>query len=172
MYKSDGFMYDTPAAVDRQAHVLYINPRLYHALTEFQKKFVKQHEYGHYVLNTEDEFKADAYAFDKLAGTEYRSLKQCIGTLETVLDGDKAGHRARVEAMYRRALKWDREHPDKAKNTDKTIIYMTEFIKTQGTLDNAKMQTIFDGTKNNNNPQLLILMLLILIPTVVFMKKL
>lgn len=111
VYLSTGEMEDTPAAIDRKTRTLYINPKLYFNLTPFQRKFVKLHEYGHLNLDTDIEEKADAYAFDKLAGTEFRSLKQCIGCLETILDPSKPGHKARIDALYERAIQWDKEHP-------------------------------------------------------------
>ncbi len=116
IYKSDGDMYDTPAAVDRETGTMYINPKLYFSLTPFQRKFVKLHELGHLYLDTNSELDADNYAFDKLAGTEFRSLKQCIECLETILDPNKTGHAIRIENMYQRALDWDKNHPllDKA----------------------------------------------------------
>lgn len=118
IYKSDGDMFDTPAAVDRDSGILYINPKLWFKLTPFQRKFVKLHEYGHYYLDTAIEEEADAYAFDRLAGTEFRSLKQCIGCLHTILDENRPGHRNRIEALYQRALDWDKAHPFKS-NIDK-----------------------------------------------------
>lgn len=104
-------MADTPAAIDRERRVLYINPKLYFKLTPFQQKFVKLHEYGHLNMNTSNEFVADAYAFDRLAGTEFRSLKQCIECLNTILDTNNPGHKVRIDALYERALEWDRQHP-------------------------------------------------------------
>lgn len=116
IYKSNGEMADTPAAIDRERRILYINPKLYFKLTPFQQKFVKLHEYGHLQMNTSNEFIADAYAFDRLAGTEFRSLKQCIECLNTILDSNNPGHKVRIDALYERALEWDRQHPilDKA----------------------------------------------------------
>ena len=64
---------------------------------------------GHYYLNTSSEIEADAYAFDHLAGTEFRSLKQCLRSLSEVLDKNNPTLRPRYEALYRRALKWDAE---------------------------------------------------------------
>lgn len=111
IYKSDGEMFDTPAAVDRDSGILYLNPKLWFKLTPFQRKFVKLHEYGHYYLDTAIEEEADAYAFDRLAGSEFQSLKQCIGCLQTILDEKRPGHRVRMEALYQRALDWDKAHP-------------------------------------------------------------
>ena len=103
-------MYDTPAAIDRKAGIMYINPKLWFKLTRFQQKFVKLHEIGHYVLNTDIEEEADAYAFDHLVGTEPRSMKQCIETLETILDPNRTGHNLRIQTLTKRALAWDKAH--------------------------------------------------------------
>lgn len=105
-----GFMYGTPAAVEHATGTLYINDPLYNKLTPFQQEFVKQHEIGHYRRQTHDEFIADRYAFNKLAGKYKRSLKQSIGTLETILDGDDVEHKKRIDAMYELALQWDAKH--------------------------------------------------------------
>ena len=109
-YSSIGEMEDTPAAIDRENGVLYLNPKRWFKLTPFQRKFVKLHEYGHLNLNTDSELKADEYAFNKLAGTEFRSLKQCIECLEELLDESIIGHKVRIDRMYDLALKWDKEH--------------------------------------------------------------
>lgn len=111
IYKSDGEMYDTPAAIDRETATLYINPKLWFQLTPFQRAFVRLHEIGHLVLDTNNEEMADAYAFDRLVGSEHRSMKQMIETLETILDPNKTGHRIRIEALYKKALAWDKAHP-------------------------------------------------------------
>lgn len=105
-----GFMYGTPAAVSHDTGILYINSELFDKLTPFQKEFVKQHEIGHYRLQTHNEFRADRYAFNKLVGKYKRSLKQSIGTLETILDGNDTEHQKRIQSMYELALKWDAEH--------------------------------------------------------------
>jgi len=101
---------DCPAGADQQNSVIVINPDLFNQLTPFQQKFVIKHETGHIALKTNDEIQADAYAFDQLAGTEFRSLKQCIETLETLLmPGDPIVDK-RIEALYDRALIWDKRH--------------------------------------------------------------
>ena len=110
VYLSTGEMADTPAAIDRDARILYINPKLWFKLTPFQREFVKQHEYGHLNLDTDSELLADEYAFNKLAGTQFQSLKQCVECLEEILDEQKIGHKVRIDQMYELALKWDKEH--------------------------------------------------------------
>ena len=104
-------MEDTPAAMDRETGQMYINPKRFFALTPFQREFVKLHEKGHYVLNTDSELAADEYAFKHLAGTQFRSLKQCIECLEEILDENLIGHKVRVDQMYKLALRWDKQHP-------------------------------------------------------------
>ena len=46
-------------------------------------------------------------------GSEHRSMKQMIETLETILDPNKTGHRIRIEALYKKAIAWDKAHPIK-----------------------------------------------------------
>ena len=104
-------MFDTPAAIDRNTATLYINPKLWFKLTKFQQNFVRLHEIGHLVLDTDIEEEADAYAFDRLVGSQPRSMKQMIETLETILDPNKTGHQVRINALYQKALEWDRKHP-------------------------------------------------------------
>ena len=97
----------TPASVDRMTGIIYINPDVFYQLTPFQQKFVLQHELGHYNLQTTSEIEADAYAFDQLAGTEYRSLKQALGSISEVLSDENHTKQERYEALYYRALRWD-----------------------------------------------------------------
>lgn len=101
------FIKDSPAAIDRTNGILYINPILFNRLTPFQKKFVKYHEMGHYKFQTSDELVADAYAFDQLAGTEFRSLKQALGCINDVLKNNNPTKQLRYDALYRRVLEWD-----------------------------------------------------------------
>ena len=101
------FIKDSPAAIDRTNGILYINPKLFNRLTPFQKKFVKYHEMGHYKFQTSDELVADAYAFDQLAGTEFRSLKQALGCINDVLKNNNPTKQLRYDALYRRVLEWD-----------------------------------------------------------------
>lgn len=99
----------TPAAVTEDG-VILINTDLYFRLTPFQREFVKWHEIGHYRLQTHSEFEADEYAFQKMAGKYYQSLKKMIGTLETVLDeATDPMVSERIEALYKLCLKYDAE---------------------------------------------------------------
>ena len=104
-------MADTPCACDRATATIYINPILYSRLSPFERKFWIWHEKGHILLNTEDELRADEFAFNKMAGTEWRSLKQMLEALEHLLDETNYYHQERIDHIYRLALKWDEEHP-------------------------------------------------------------
>ena len=107
IYTTEPFMQDTPAAVNRDTGIIYINPVLYATLTPFQQKFVLQHELGHYRLQTSSELKADAYAFAQLAGTEFRSLKQSLGCISEILGKDNPTRKRRYKALYKRVLAYD-----------------------------------------------------------------
>lgn len=141
------FIQDSPAAIDRERGVLYINPKLFNKLTPFQRKFVKHHELGHYKYQTSDELVADAHAFDQLAGTEFRSLKQALGCISEILDNSNPSKQKRYDALYKRALSWDYKQNgnEKAKqeldrlngnvdrwvsNAEKNTLAMAEFSKT------------------------------------------
>jgi len=120
----------TPAAVDRFAGVLYINPSIFPKLTDFQKKFIIAHEEGHYYLDTSDEFKADEYAFNKLAGTEFQSLKQAVNCLPQVLDVKNITLKPRFVALYKLACKWDY-----IKNNNQKALEQLEWLQKYGDLD-------------------------------------
>lgn len=159
IYKSNGDMADTPAAIDRERRILYINPKLYFKLTPFQQKFVKLHEYGHLNMNTSNEFIADAYAFDRLAGTEFRSLKQCIECLNTILDPTNPGHKVRIDALYERALEWDRQHPfldAAAKSTEaENIQALTQMVMAAGqNVTNTDQVHANENVQKNNTKYL------------------
>ena len=100
-------IFPSPAAIDRKAGILYLHPKLFNELTPFQQKFVKWHEIGHYELDTNSEILADAFAFDKLAGTEFKSMRQCVGCLLQILKPENPTLKERLLALYKRALKWD-----------------------------------------------------------------
>jgi len=101
---------DCPAGCNMYTAEIVINPVLWDALTPFQKRFTLLHEVGHIMLQTHIEEEADAYAFDRLAGTEFQSLKQALWCLDTLLVLDVPSTRKRKQLLYQRALNWDREH--------------------------------------------------------------
>ncbi len=106
----DSSIGSTPAQVDRRTGEITVNPDVFYNLTPFQQRFVIMHELGHYHLQTTSEVEADAYAFDQLIGSEYKSLKQCLGSIAELLDDDNETKAERYKALYIRALKWDAAH--------------------------------------------------------------
>lgn len=164
---SDGEMYDTPAAIDRETATLFINPKLWFKLTRFQQNFVRLHEIGHLVLDTDIEEQADAYAFDKLVGTEHRSMKQMIETLETILDPNRMGHRKRIEALYLKAMAWDKAHPIRINkgsgsndNSAETLRAASELIEQSQKGTTETVQVITQKEQNSNNNRTMVYMML------------
>lgn len=93
----------SPAAVDMQTGVIEINRDLWQNFTSYEKKFIIEHERGHYFLQTDSELEADLYALKKLYKTEKRSLKKAVATLANIgLIPDQ-----RVKQIYIEALKID-----------------------------------------------------------------
>lgn len=163
-------MFDTPAAIDRDSATLFINPKLWFKLTRFQQNFVRLHEIGHLVLDTNIEEEADAYAFDRLVGTEHRSMKQCIETLETILDPNRLGHKMRINALYERAIAWDRAHPiklDKSSGSSKQETPTTtqgnsaaEIIQASGQATADALQIVQNKEQNSDNNRTMVYMML------------
>lgn len=136
-------MHGSPMACDRETATIFINPPVYQTLTPFQKKFWTWHEKGHIILNTDDEIRADNYAFDKLAGTEFRSLKQIVEAAESLLYEEDPYHKKRIENLYQRALNWDKTHP-----VNKLTETMKKLSRGDGGQKEEKLvQTTMDGTK-------------------------
>lgn len=166
IYKSDGEMFDTPAAIDRETATLFINPKIYFKLTRFQQRFVVLHEEGHLVLNTDIEELADAYAFDRLVGTEYRSMKQMIETLETILDPNRLGHKLRIDALYKRAIEWDKAHPQKldkgsgSSTPEPTPQDYAEVINAAGKNTTEALQIVQTKEQNSDNNRTMVYMML------------
>lgn len=137
--QTGGEMADTPCAADRSTHTIYINPILYNKLSIFEKKFWLWHEKGHIILNTPDEIKADTFAFHKLAGTEYRSMKQMIEAAENLLDPNCKYHQERIDNLYKLAIEYDMKHPI----LNKAI--STKNIEATSTGINNALETAFAG---------------------------
>ena len=175
--KSDGDMVDTPYAADRATKTIYINPALAKNLSIFEKKFWILHEKGHIVLNTSDEIQADNYAFDRLAGSEYRSLKQMIEAEENLLNPNSKYHQARIDNLYRRAIEWDKAHPvktlDKATSGQITSlgIQMNNLAMTMGTLMNKQTLTTAEATQTGSNSNSIMIMAVLLVVVLVIMMK-
>ena len=97
----------TPARVNRFTGEIQINERYWLKMPEFHKKFILEHEKGHFNLPSRDEFKADKYAFNHLAGTEPYSLKNSVYSLSHVLTFKNPEHLQRLIEIVRLALEYD-----------------------------------------------------------------
>ncbi len=105
-------MADTPYGADNERRIIYINPKLVAKLSRFERRFWIEHDKCHINLNTNYELAADRYMFNRLAGKEYKSLKQMIEAAENLLDENKPYHQERTDQLYLLALDWDRKHPE------------------------------------------------------------
>ncbi len=95
----------SPALAFRKAGRVFLNMPYYSKLSNFDKKIVKEHEIGHIINNSSDEILADNYAFNRLQGSEFRSLKKLIKGLENTLDIDSnSEHQERYNAMVENAI--------------------------------------------------------------------
>lgn len=103
---TSSFLGNTPAAVNLDNGDLYLNTDVWNALPKEHKVFILLHEAGHYLLQTEDEHEADAFAFENYSKLGY-SLKESIFALSENLTGESQEHMTRLEAQALRAKKYD-----------------------------------------------------------------
>ena len=89
----------TPALSDRNTGEVWINRKIFDTLPEEHKIFILLHEEGHIVLNTKDEFEADAYAFKKYAEKGY-GMKESVKALSRVLECNNPEHYWRCGYMH------------------------------------------------------------------------
>ena len=94
-----------PASVDMRTGVVSINRSVWDRYDNFEKGFILMHEMGHYVLDTDSEYDADAYAIRKVYRTAPRSLKRSLQTLLKIRVIDMS----RLDNLYREALALDAE---------------------------------------------------------------
>lgn len=92
-----------PASVNMLNGVVSINRSVWGNYDNFEKAFVIMHEVGHYVLDTDSEYEADAYALKHVYRTAPRSLKRSLQTLFKIRVIDPK----RLDNLYKEALKLD-----------------------------------------------------------------
>ena len=97
------------AQVNMESGNIYINKDRYLQLPKSLQNYLIQHELGHFELKTDNEFKADEYAFKRLAGKSKNSLKDSITFFTKVLPFTTAEHYDRLKAAIIRAAKFDYE---------------------------------------------------------------
>jgi len=79
-------------------------------MPDFRKRFIIEHEKGHFNLDTRSEFEADDYAFRKLAGTQPGSLKETVKSISQVLTFRNPEHLQRLSEIIKKALDFDYKH--------------------------------------------------------------
>lgn len=97
-----------PAAVEwgnGEANLL-VNALTFPAASDFSRKFYIAHELGHYLLKTDSEEEADAFAIQLLAGTERKSLKKSLMALYEL----GTIPYSRMERLYELAKHIDKNH--------------------------------------------------------------
>lgn len=98
-----------PAAVQIDAAgrpTILVNSLTFGAAPEYAQRFYLAHELGHWLLGTSSEEAADAFALGLLAGTEHRSLKKCLESLNRL----HTIPYPRLEALYQRCTDIDRKN--------------------------------------------------------------
>ncbi len=75
---------NSPAKVYKKQGLIVINKQEFDLLPDFAKKWVIEHEKGHYFLQTDDEVLADRYATEQLAGSEPGSLMKLYDALTSI----------------------------------------------------------------------------------------
>ncbi len=100
----------TPAKVNRVTGVMMIDAGWWKKLPTEHRLFILLHEYAHAILNTTDEYEADAYAFKLYTDLGY-SLTESVKALTRVLSYNgysKNEHIGRTLAQINRAKKYDK----------------------------------------------------------------
>ncbi len=132
---------ESPAAVNRETGVMYINPDF--KLTGDQWYFIMLHEMGHLAEQTKDELTADAWAHKQYLKEKKRSLKESVFALTDLLTFQK-------EEDFIRA----RYQLERAKNADSKLSMYTSTHKYYGHPKcDPDYSTYFVGGKRpNKNP--------------------
>jgi hypothetical protein len=121
---------NTPARVNRFTGEIQINNRYFRNMPGFRKRFIIEHEKGHFNLDTRSEFEADDYAFRKLAGTRPFSLKESVKSISQVLSFTNPEHLQRMTEVVKKALDYDHRHNGNQK-AGQALDQLNEIIKNQ-----------------------------------------
>jgi hypothetical protein len=101
---------NTPASVDRNTGVLYINLKIWNKIKVWEHRFfILLHEYAHVALNTSDELAVDEYAF-KLYAQRGLSLTKSVTALADLLNANNKDHCWRTYKQLERAKEFDYKH--------------------------------------------------------------
>ena len=97
----------TPARVNRFTGEIQLNDAYWLNMPEELKPFIVEHEKGHFLTQTRNEFLADAYAFSHVVGKQPKSLKNAVYSLSKVLTFKNPQHLERVIEVVRLAFQYD-----------------------------------------------------------------
>lgn len=86
----------SPAMVHMDTGLIKLNRDVWDNYDDFQKKFILEHELGHFLMNEDSEIEADKYALHKVYKTEPNSLNKAIGTLHKIGIKNPERHKALV----------------------------------------------------------------------------
>lgn len=92
-----------PARCFYKEGIIEINRSAFDLLTPYQKKFVLQHEIGHYVNQNRNEIEADRYALSQLALKEPNSLYNYAKSVERIAKQPTRIQQAKIDAVKKAA---------------------------------------------------------------------
>lgn len=98
---------NTPASVDRDTGVVYINNKMRSRISADEWHFILLHELGHLILQSSDEKEVDAWAFDQYAKRGGK-LSKSVYALTNVLNFTSPEHLERANLQLRRAQLFDK----------------------------------------------------------------
>lgn len=140
---------DCPASVDMATGDISINKDVWHRYDDFEKRFIIEHEKGHYNQRTDSEIASDKYALEQMYGKYPHSLKRTLKTLCKV----NLPNTKRYAELYKNALKLDieRNNNENAKEEFKKLEEMTkenlDFFIRKNRLDGVMETTIEPTTE-------------------------
>jgi len=90
----------SPAMVHMDTGLIKLNKDVWDNYDNFEKKFILEHERGHYLMNEDSEVKADQYALHKVYKSAPNSLQRAVGTLQKIGIKNPERHKAlTIEAL-------------------------------------------------------------------------
>lgn len=136
-----------PASVDMQTGVIFVNKSVWDRYDRFEKNFIICHELGHYNLDTDSEYEADAYALKHVYKTAPRSLKRALLALAKIRIIDYE----RLDRLYKEALKLDASdgNLDAVRELEQ-INYFNKPKKSNIMTQTTASETYFSGRENKN----------------------
>ena len=106
---------------------IYINRDVWDRYTDAERKFIIQHELGHYRRQTDSETEADLYALNANFGKVYRSLKSSF----TAMEKSGISSQSRWDTLYENALRIDAEHGNDEAAEELERIKSNKLLKNQ-----------------------------------------